>query len=164
MTFFVKKREKNRLLAIFGKISKNSKNQRWSSPDLVKIHLCAKFEPSNPNTLAAMSPKDLAHLRFYNMLSSRTSDLGWLMASTSLRYAQWSRWRFGPWTAPSGPSQGLSARLAQNPPPISSLSPIPPTSLSPTPLLYSCIYSHQTSFAVATYRPIAFFNSIPFYS
>ena len=88
MTFFVKTREKNRLLAIFGKISKNSKNERMYRRDLVKIHLCAKFEPSNPNTLAAMSPKDLAHLRFYNMLSSRTSDLGWLMASTSLRYAQ----------------------------------------------------------------------------
>ena len=50
-----------------------------SHRDLAKIHLCAKFEPSNPNTLAAMSPKDIIMVRFYTTLISRTSDLGWLM-------------------------------------------------------------------------------------
>ena len=89
-----------------------------SHRDLINIHLCAKFEPSNPNTLAAMSPKDLHQKRFYNMLSSLTSDLKWLMQRLHCAPRNEAAGVLGCANALRACRAARSARLAQNPPPI----------------------------------------------
>ena len=172
ITFFVNKGQKNRLLAIFGKISGNSKNERWLVRDLVKIHLCAKFEPSNPNTLAAMTPKDIPHVRFYTMLSSLISDLRWLMHRLHCATRNEADGVLGCAHALRAWKAHPSARLDQKLPPLySNLFPRYPQVTFPntpsvwnhqsTHIAFSCIYSPQNHFAVATYRPIASIDSIP---
>ena len=164
ITFFVKKTRKNRLLAIFGKISRKSKNEKMLHRDLVKIHLCAKFEPSNPNTLAAMSSKDLSQERFYNMLSSRTSDLRWLMQRLHCAPRNEAAGVLGCAHALRACRAARSARLAQNPPPILISFPDNPYVTFPnTPSSFMYIFTPNL-FARATFRPIAFFNSILLFS